>query len=129
MEPATALILTALAFGGREVASEAIKDSYKKLKELIQRKFAGNQEAETALAIYERDPDAGEGHLKELLAQSGANAEEEIIQASQRLLVQVNPQQAASGKYNVQITGKVQGYVQGDHAIFIMNFNSDSEKD
>jgi hypothetical protein len=128
MEPATALILTALAFGAREVASEAIKDSYKKLKELIQRKFAGNQEAETALAIYERDPDAGEGRLKKLLSQSGANTEEEIIQASQRLLVHVNPQQAASGKYNVQITGKVQGYVQGDHANVTMNFNNDPEK-
>jgi hypothetical protein len=40
----------------------------------------------------------------------------------------VNPQQAASGKYNVQITGKVQGYVQGDHANVTMNFNSDPEK-
>jgi hypothetical protein len=110
------------------VASEAIKDSYKKLKELIQRKFAGNQEAETALAIYEREPDAGEGRLKELLSQTGANTEEDIIQASQRLLIQVNPQQAASGKYNVQITGKVQGYVQGDHANVTMNFNSDPEK-
>jgi|ERR1043165_7361209 hypothetical protein len=128
MEPTTALILTALAFGGRELASEAIKDSYKKLKELIHRKFAGNQEAETALAVYEKDPDAGEKRLKDLLAQTGVSGEEDIIEASQRLLTYVNPQQAASGKYNIQITGKVQGYVQGDHANVTMNFNDDPEK-
>src|ERR1051326_841695 len=81
MEPTTALILTALAFGGRELASEAIKDSYKKLKELIHRKFAGNQEAETALAVYEKDPDAGEKRLKDLLAQTGVSGEEDIIEA------------------------------------------------
>ena len=128
MEPATALILTALAFGAREVASEAIKDSYKKLKGLVQRKFAGNQEAETALATYERDPDTGEAPLKEFLTQAGANKEAEIIEASQRLITHVNPQQAASGKYNVQSTGNVQGYVQGDHANVTMNFNNEPQK-
>jgi len=128
MEPVTELILTALAFGGREVASEAIKDSYKKLKELVQRRFAGNQDAETALATYETDPAAWEARLKEFLAQTGANKEVEIIEASQKLIIHVNPQQAASGKYNVQITGKVQGYVQGDHANVTMNFNDESQK-
>lgn len=128
MEPTTTLILAALAFGAREVASEAIKDSYKGLKGLIQRRFAGNQEAETALATYEQDPDIGEGRLKELLAQTGANTEEEIIRASQMLLTHVNPQQAASGKYNVQITGEIQGYVQGDNANVTMTFNNDPVK-
>jgi hypothetical protein len=127
MEPTTTLILAALAFGASEVASEMIKDSYGALKGLVQRRFAGNEKAETALALYEQDPDAGEGQLKELLGETGANLDAEIIKASQALLVQVNPQLAASGKYNVQITGKVQGYVQGDHANVTMNFN-DSEK-
>lgn len=128
MEPTTTLILAALAFGAREVASEMIKDSYGALKGLVQRRFAGNEKAETALALYERDPVAGEVELKELLGETGANLDAEIIKASQALLVQINPQQAASGKYNVQITGKVQGYVQGDHANVTMNFNNDSEK-
>lgn len=128
MEPTTTLILAALAFGGREVASEAIKDSYRALKGLVHRRFGGNKNAETALALYEQDPDAGESHLKELLGETGANLDAEIIKASQALLVQLNPQQAASGKYNVQITGKVQGYVQGDHANVTMNFGNDSEK-
>lgn len=128
MEPTTTLILAALAFGAREVASEAIKDSYSALKRLVQRKFAGSQKAETALALYETDPDAGEGELKRLLGDTGANMDPEIIKASQALLVHVNPEQAATGKYNVQITGKVQGYVQGDHANVTMNFNDDSDK-
>ena len=128
MEPTTTLILAALAFGAREVASEAIKDSYSALKGLVQRKFAGSQKAETALALYETDPDAGEGELKRLLGDTGANLDAKIIKAAQELLVHVNPQQAATGKYNVQITGKVQGYVQGDHANVTMNFNDDSDK-
>jgi hypothetical protein len=128
MEPTTTLILAALAFGGREVASEAIKDAYRSLKGLVQQRFAGNPEAETALALYEKDPDAGEGQLKELLKETGANLEAEIIATSQRLLTHVNPQQAASGKYNVQIVERVQGYVQGDNANVTMNFSNDSEK-
>jgi hypothetical protein len=128
MDPTTTLILAALAFGAREVSKEAIKDSYKSLKELIQRKFAGNQAGETALAFYEEDPQAGEGPLKQLLGQIGANSDEEIFKAAQTLITHVNPQQATSGKYNVQITGRVQGYVQGDHANVTMNFTDDSDK-
>lgn len=128
MEPVTTLILTALAFGARGIASEAIKDSYKKLKELIQRKFVGNQEAETALAAYEEDPDAWEARLSDLLTQTGAIKETDIIEASQKLITHINPQQAASGKYNVQITGNVQGYVQGDHAQVTMNFTDHQKK-
>lgn len=128
MEPVTTLILTALAFGAREVASEAIKDSYQKLKGLIRRKFAGNQDAETALVAYEKDPDAWEPRLRELLTQTGAIEETNIIEASQKLITHINPQQAASGKYNVQITGNVQGYVQGDHAQVTMSFSNEQQK-
>jgi hypothetical protein len=128
VEPVTTLILTALAFGAREVASEAVKDSYKKLKGLIQRKFAGNQDAETALVAYEKDPDTWEPRLRDLLAQTGAVKETDIIEVSQNLITHINPQQAASGKYNVQITGNVQGYVQGDHVQVTMNFTNEQQK-
>lgn len=129
MEPVTTLILAALAFGAREVASETIKDSYKALKGMIKKRFDSVPEAETALAVYEKDPDAGEEQLKRLLSQTGATSDAAIIEASRSLLVHVNPQQAASGKYNVQITGNVQGYVQGDNANVTMNFDHPSKNE
>ena len=129
MEPTTTLILAALAFGAREIASETIKDSYKALKGMIEKRFASVPEAETTLALYEKDPDAGEAQLKRLLSQTGASSDAEIIEASRSLLVHVNPQQAASGKYNVQITGNVQAYVQGDDSNVTMNFNRPPENE
>ena len=129
MEPVTTLILAALAFGGREVASEAIKDSYKKLKGMIKKRFSGVPEAETALVVYEKDPDAGEAQLKRLLTETGATTDAEIIEASKSLLVHVNPQQAASGKYNVQITGNVQAFVQGDDSNVTLNFDRPSKNE
>ncbi|HEV7473043.1 MAG TPA: hypothetical protein VGN90_03275 [Pyrinomonadaceae bacterium] len=129
MEPTMTLILAALAFGAREVASETIKDSYEALKAMIKKRFASVPEAETALALYEKDPDAGEAQLKRLLSETGASSDAEIIEASRSLLIHVNPQQAASGKYNVQITGNVQAYVQGDDANVTMNFTGRPEKD
>lgn len=107
MEPTTTLILAALAFGAREVASEVIKDSYGALKGLVQRRFAGNEKAETARALYEQDPDVGEGELKELLGDTGANMDAEIIKASQELLAHVNPQQA--GLRKIQCANHRQG--------------------
>ena|ERR1043165_590844 len=129
MEPVTTLILAALAFGAREVASEAIKDSYKNLNGMIRKRFSGVPEAETALVVYEKDPDAGEEQLKRLLTETGATTDAEIIEASRSLLVHVNPQQAASGKYNVQITGNVQAFVQGDDSNVTMNFDRPSKNE
>jgi hypothetical protein len=47
---------------------------------------------------------------------------EEIIKADQELIVQVNPQEAAMSKYNTQIHGNVQGFIQGDNAQVEMTF-------
>jgi hypothetical protein len=38
----------------------------------------------------------------------------------------VDPQQAATGKYNVQIAGNVQGLAQGDYQRVEMNFGDKS---
>jgi hypothetical protein len=40
----------------------------------------------------------------------------------------VQPQQAALGKYNVQITGEVHGFAQGDHQTVHINFGSVPEE-
>lgn len=130
MDPIT-LILTALAAGGAALAKgtlgEAGKEAYKGLKALIKRRFADKPEAETALVKYEDKPNVWEVPLKDALVETTTGRDEEIIMAAQQVMASVNPQQAAMGKYNVQITGDVQGFVQGDHAEVTMKFDNRPE--
>jgi hypothetical protein len=128
MDPIT-LILTALgtgaAAGGQAIASDAIRDSYIALKALILRKFAGKPKAELALTEHESDPETWNAPLKKLLVEEHANQDLEIIKAAQTVMQLVQPQQSAMGKYNVQITGNVQGYALGDNQNVTMNFGSE----
>jgi len=130
MDPVT-LILTALTVGAaasvKDTTSIAIKDTYDGLKALIKNKFAGKPKAEAALVDYEDDPETFENPLKKAFAEAHIEQEKEIIEAAQRLMAQVKPQQAAIGKYNVQITGNVQGYAQGDYQQVTMNFGNEPE--
>jgi hypothetical protein len=131
MEPIT-LILAALAAGAiagiQATASQAIKDTYASLKKLIQFKFAGQQDAELALAKYEEKPEIWEAPLKNALAEVAADKDKEIVTVAQKVMALIDPEQAAMGKYNVQITGNVQGLVQGDNAQVTMTFNDNPPK-
>lgn len=131
MDPLT-LILTALGAGAtagtKEVTSNALKDAYTGLKTLIQREFAGKSSAKLALTEYENDPETWAVPLKKILAQTQVDQDSEIIEAAQRVMAQVNPQQAAMGKYNVQITGNIQGFAQGDYQHVTMNFRNEPEE-
>ena len=131
MDPLT-LILTALttgaAAGSQALASDAIKDAYAGLKRLIQRKFADKSSAELALNEYVTDPKTWEGPLRKALIQMQVDQDENIIETAQKVMTLIQPQQAAMGKYNVQITGNVQGYAQGDYQQVIMNFGNEPKE-
>ena len=99
MDPIT-LILTALATGATKAAGEAVPDVYKGLKTLIQKKFAGKPEAEMALTKHEEKPEVWKEPLKEALAESGIDKDEEILKAAQALLEQLKPE-AAAGTINI----------------------------
>lgn len=125
MDPIT-LILTALAAGAsvsvKDVTNQAVKDAYNGLKSLIKNRFAGKPAAEVALAEHEKKPDVWKAPLEEGLKEADVDQDQDIIAAAQQLMRLVQPQQAAMGKYNVQITGDVQGYAQGDYQQVTMNF-------
>jgi lipoprotein-anchoring transpeptidase ErfK/SrfK len=127
MEP-TSLIVAALVAGAaaaaRDTASQAIKDAYSGLKSLVQKRFADKPEAEVALAQHEKKPEVWQEPLKDALAETGANQDDEIVQQAQQVLKLVNPQQASQGKYNVQI-GEGKGIVIGDNAQVTQTFNDD----
>jgi hypothetical protein len=129
MDPLT-LIVTALVTGAtaalKDTATEAVKDAYHGLKGMIQRRFAGKPEAEMALTQAEKKPEVWQEPLKDALKETTADQDEEIITAAQKLMGLLDPQQAAAGKYNVQIAGNVQGLAQGDYQHVEMNFG---EKD
>ncbi len=131
MDPIT-LILTSLAAGaaagGQTAVSDAIKDSYSGLKALIARKFAGKPSAEVALNEHESDPKTWEEPLKKALMQEHIDQDREIVEAAKKVMTLVQQQQAALGKYNVQITGNVQGFAQGDYQQVEMTFGSDPKE-
>lgn len=91
MDPIT-LILTALITGTAKAAGDAAPDAYKGLKALIQKKFAGKPEAEMALAQHEEKPKIWEAPLKEALAESAVDKDEEILKAAQALLDKIKAQ-------------------------------------
>lgn len=114
MEPLT-LIVAALVAGAAKAAGDAVPDAYTGLKALIKRKFAEDPKAEMVLEEHESDPETYEAPLKKKLAETGADQDEEIIQAAQKLLKQLNPEAAATGKYQVEFQGEVKGAQVGDH--------------
>lgn len=122
MDPIT-LILTALNAGLQATAGEMVKDAYTELKTLIQRKFAGKPVAQMALTKHESDSKTWEAPLKKALVQEGVSQDPEVIAAAQKVMHIVQLQQAAMGKYNVQIAGDVYGAAYGDHQSIEMHFN------
>ena len=124
----TSLILTALATGAaaaaKDTASQAIKDAYTGLKDLIRKHFTDKPEAEMALTQHEKKPEIWQEPLKDALSVTGANQDEEIIRQAQQVMKLVNPQQASQGKYNIQI-GEGKGVVIGDNAQVTQTFNDD----
>jgi len=112
-----------VAAAAQAVAGDAINDAYAGLKGLLQQKFAGKQSAEVALNEYEADATTWEAPLKKALSQVQADQDEAIIKAAQRVMTLVNPQQAAMGKYNVQITGDVGTFIQGEKNKITQNFS------
>jgi hypothetical protein len=115
VDPVT-LILAALAAGAAgglgDTATQAVKDGYAALKELIRKRFAGAPKAEETLADHEADPDTYEKPLAKQLEVTGADQDPEIRRVAEQVVVAAE----AAGiktKYHVEVAGDV-GIV-GDH--------------
>jgi len=63
------------------------------------------------LEEHEQEPETYEAPLKKKLADAGADRDEAIINAAQELLKQLKPQEAAAGKFNMQVEGDIKGIV------------------
>jgi hypothetical protein len=83
------LILAALAAGAvaasKDVASQAVKDAYNGLKNLLKRHFADKPEAQVALEQHAAKPDTWKLPLQDALEQTGADKDQAILDAARRL--------------------------------------------
>ncbi|HSL46713.1 MAG TPA: hypothetical protein VK897_24975 [Anaerolineales bacterium] len=130
MDPIT-LIVSALTAGAtaalQETAGTAIKDAYQGLIALVKQKFSKDPKAVTALDGDAEDLDTWQKALEKSIRETGAAEDEQILLAAQNLLKLLQSQESTP-KYNVEITGDVQGFVQGDHTNVTMNFDKPSPK-
>ncbi|MFM7447700.1 MAG: hypothetical protein ACKO24_03765 [Leptolyngbyaceae cyanobacterium] len=113
MEPLS-LILAALVAGAAKAASDVAPDAYVGLKALIKRKFAGDAKAEMVLEEHESDPQTYEAPLKKKLTEAAVDQDHAILKAAQELMEQLNPEESASGKYQVTFQGEAKGVQVGD---------------
>ncbi len=127
MDPVS-MVLAALAAGAtvaaKDTTSQAIKDAYSGLKSLLQQRFAKKPQAEMALAEYEKDKDTWKKPLQKSLIEAGIDRDEAITHQAQQVLKLINPQQAAQGKYIVQI-GEGYGIAIGDEATVEQHFGKE----
>jgi hypothetical protein len=103
------VIVAALAAGASAgvsgTATEAVKDAYGVLKALIRRRFAGREQARTALEADETESEVWQARIGDDLRQSGADGDAAILAAAQELLQMADPKTAAT----IHITGPVYG--------------------
>lgn len=115
-------VLTGAATAVTDTAAQVIRDAYASLKSLLKRKLGDNPTAEMVLDDKERQPDEWRQLLERHLAETGADEDEEVIRAAQRVLALTDPQGARRGKYDVTVSGG-KGVVVGDYAQVTMNFD------
>ncbi|MCP4686690.1 MAG: SUMF1/EgtB/PvdO family nonheme iron enzyme [Desulfobacterales bacterium] len=107
------MIIGALSTGAKALAENTrdrdIEDAYAELKELIRDRFTdkGKSEGKIALKKFEEKPDGvWEGPLKESLAETGSDEDENILDAAEKLIMLDDPAQMATGVFDI-----------GDHGV------------
>jgi hypothetical protein len=108
MDPIT-LIVTALAAGvtsgAAEATSAAVQAAYRKLRALVEKRFAGRPEAELVLAKHEHAPGTWQAPLATELTEVGAGRDADLLAAAQALMSLIDGAGARAGKYSVDVRG------------------------
>jgi hypothetical protein len=118
----TSALLSGASAGLKDSATQSVKDGYAGLKALIHQRFHGRNEAEVALAQHEVKPEVWAPALREELGKTGADRDEDILQAARHLMALLDPAGSVTGKYRIEFTGPVQGVVIGDSAQVTQTF-------
>jgi hypothetical protein len=122
MDPIT-MIVTALVAGavaaGKDVAAQAVQDSYAGLKALVVRKFSEKGNVAGALAGVEKKPDSEiwQTALKEELETAGAAQDAEVVAQARALLDLLKEHGLAAGpSYRAEVHGSG-AIAQGEGAV------------
>ena len=105
----------------QQTAGKAISDAYAGLKTLIQRRFANQPEAQTALVHYEDNPRNYEQLLKKHLDTTQLDRGAEIVAAAHHLLALM--QEANTPHNHVTNQGMIQGLVNENIGTISMSFH------
>jgi hypothetical protein len=120
------LIVAALAAGAvagaQNTATDAVKDAYTGLKELVRRRLSGRTSGETALARHEDEPQQS-GALEAELVAAGARDDAAMVDAAQRVMALLDPAGEQAGKYMVDLRG-AQGTQVGNHNVQTNTFST-----
>jgi len=119
-----AALVAGAAASAKDTSSQAVKDAYTGLKTLLGRLFAGKPKAQVILDEYEADPEVYEKPLKKLLTEAHAEQNTVLLDAAERVMTLVQPQQIGLGKYTFQNTGTVQGQNIGDQNTITQTFGN-----
>jgi len=123
-----ALIWEALEIGAeaaaRTVGSKAVKTAYQGFKALLSKKLRDKSADKPSPNTSSKQSSAQRKRLKATLEKTGVHKDRDVVEAAQKLMKLVDPKNTATGKYNVQIEGGVQGFVQGNQAQVKMTFGA-----
>lgn len=123
---AAEVIMAALAAGAgagmKDTASAAVKDAYAGLKALLKARLGGHgDEVVQALDADETAPGVWETRVGEVLTESGAAADEQVVAAARRVLQLTDPVGSAADKYQIDLR-EAKGVQVGDHNTQHNNF-------
>lgn len=125
MEPVT-LIVTALAAGAavaaKDVAKDAVTDAYQGLKTLIVDRY---EKAKTGVDLIEQNPTSEARQLaaKEVLEESGATKDQEVVEAAKAVMEKAEPEKAAKGAFTLTVGRDSYGAIQGNQGDVKQEFN------
>ncbi|MDQ3987600.1 MAG: hypothetical protein M3291_00060 [Actinomycetota bacterium] len=115
MNPSS-IIVGALAAGAAtgltDTATTAVNNAYTGLRELVRRRFAAVPAGETALVEHEKAPEVWQAPLAAALEATGADSDEHIIEAAQRVLALV--EESRAGGQSVRVIGSQDPQVVGE---------------
>jgi len=109
-------LLAAAPLVANNMASEAIKDAYTGLKNLIKGRVGRKAEADLILDRLDEKPAVWEQPVRALLAEYQIEKDPEVVQAARKLMDLIGPSQMSVGDRNIQVgTMNVEGntYIVG----------------
>lgn len=115
MDPISIIVsalVSGLAAGTKDSASQMISDGYQKLKSVLG-KYLSSDKAQNTLTEHAADPDTYDKPLRKLLQESGADKDQLLLEIAKKLLAEADPDGAVRNKYFVNNASQS---AIGDHA-------------